>query len=326
MPPPIPPVDYFSSEDAPLLSEYPHLHPRSDFHHDSHHGDFDVAVFPETPLLPSISEAHDDDFSDFVQTSLSEIPPNPKSKDQETSSIEPKLSELPSLEYIAHVAVVILVQLLIPIPFMLPMAINFAKRALKVLLPGFMIGLLANSVLAYTSSVPDPRPVGLKFFLAVAQFLPSPSTIPPALFAQAKIAVLGGIVVGAIMAHVLNFVILGHTLCRLVRDLDPEPSAMRRTMDASKTFQVAQRVGLDLLTAVCMMPAGLAARNWCGAIFGVSSSPLPIDTQYSVICGVAGVVGVHGLRLAWHASVTRSRPQDEGLSERQKELLGLKIL
>ena len=263
MPHPIPPVNYFSSEDAPLLSDYPRQHSSLDVHYDSHATDFDVAVFPETPLLPDVTDTHDDNFSDFVSSPTSEFPPTQYHKGHGDASTVAELSDTTTLEYIQHVAIIIIVQLFIPIPFMIPMGINFAKRALRVLLLGSAAGFVGHSLFNIALALPTARLLDMTFLPIFRQHLPSAFTFLPAFLGQMKIAILGGVVVGAIMAHVLNIFILGHTICRLARGLDADPTAMRRAMDSSKSFQLGKRFVLDTLTAIFMVPAGVAAQGWC---------------------------------------------------------------
>lgn len=322
-------MEYFSAEDVPLLSEYPQNH----HHLDVHHGDFDVAAFPDTPLLPDVTEVHDDDFSDFVQSPTSEIPPSRKIADGDIDASEKKLSELLTVEYIQHVAIIILVQLLIPIPFMVPMSINFVKRALRVFLPGFAIGLVGHGIVNFLFALPSARPLSPDSFHHISQHLPASSAFLPALFTQLKIAALGGIVVGAVMAHVLNFFILGHTVCRLARGLEPEPTAMRRAMDASKTFQRAQRVVLDLITALAVFPAGIAARQWLFSLWGGSPSAVGIAVWHSEVIGVAGVAAIQLMLLArrrWSSSQPQGgtggvhvRTKRTPVSDRRKALVSL---
>lgn len=251
-------MDYFSSEDMPLLGDflsraigdtkgYPRLH------HGQSEGRFEVADFPETPLLP---ECSDDEFSDFVESPGSEVPPVLDTETPSLDSSEAKLTDLPTAEYIQHVAIIVLVQLLIPIPFMLPMGINFARRAIKVFLPGFVLGIAGHTLFHLFIRLADVAPIHH------LQSLADPHLVLSAFYAQLKIGIVGGFVVGAILSHVLNFCILAHTICRLVRGLEPQPKAMRRAMDSSRVFQFLQRLFLDLITGAAMFPVGAAVRDW----------------------------------------------------------------
>ncbi|KAI0689113.1 hypothetical protein BC835DRAFT_1308495 [Cytidiella melzeri] len=282
-------MDIMSSEDMPLLGDflsrtiggdlkkYPRLH------HGQSESQFEVGDFPETPLLPDCS---DDDFSDFVDSPGSEAPPSLYSEEQSQEDSEIKLSDLSLAEYIQHIAIIVLVQLLIPIPFMLPMGFNFAKRAVKVFVPGFALAIMGHSLVHLLN-----KPTGMAPFQHLHNSLADPTVILSALYAQLKIGILGGFVVGAVTSHVLNFCILAHTICRLVRGLEPQPKAMRRAMDASKTFQFLQRFMLDLVTGVAMLPAGAAVRDWFyGGQFGVSG--LPMDSWHAAATGVVGTVVV----------------------------------
>ncbi|KIP09282.1 hypothetical protein PHLGIDRAFT_339567 [Phlebiopsis gigantea 11061_1 CR5-6] len=292
MPHPIPPIEYFSSEDAPLLSEYPqnaHL----DVYHYPHNGDFDVATFPETPLLPEAAHGHDDDFSDFVQSPTSELPPKLKGKAEPITSSTRKPTDMYTLSYIRHVAIILLVQLLIPIPFMIPLGINFMKRSVKVFIPGFAVGLVGHSLMNLMFALPSARPLDPSSTHRLPHHLSDSTDVVSTLWAQLKITMLGGAVVGAFMANVINFALLGHIIYSLVRKVEPDPSAMRRAMDASMAYQRAQPVLLDLLTALAMAPAGLAARH---RLFG---TPLVNKSSawHLTLVGVVGVMAVHGLRL-----------------------------
>ncbi|THH01704.1 hypothetical protein EW026_g1037 [Hermanssonia centrifuga] len=264
-------MDYFSSEDAPLLNEF--------------HRDFEVAIFPETPLLPA---CEDDDFSDFVQSPTSEVPPESKSKATAKDISTVPFSELPMLDYIQEVAVVLIVQFIIPIPFMLPMGIAFTKRALKLFFVGFAVGLAGHASIQFMHAIPSARPFDSSSLLHLSHSLPDSKFFVPAFFTQLKICALGGFAVGAGMSHVLNLVILGHTICRLCRGLEPEPTAMRRSMDSSKTFRCGQRIILDLLTGMCMMPMGLLLRNWYYGLWAAKPADLAIDAWHSALVGVVG--------------------------------------
>jgi hypothetical protein len=298
MPHPLPPVEHFSSEDALLLNEYPQLHSQLDVHPDQ--SDFEVTAFPKMPPLSNIGDVDDGEFSDFVQSLKSEIQSTSSCKHQQDSATM-NLSDLPTLEYIAHVAVIILVQLFIPIPFMIPMAINFAKRALKILLPGFAVRLLGQSIANLVLALAYTRPFDQTSFHHLAQHLPSSSVFLPVLYGEVKMAALGGLIVGAVMAHVLNLIILGHTFCRLFRGLEPDSIAIRRAVDSSKTFQVARQIVLDLLTALFMIPAGLTARSWCSARLGLTIAHPPTDGLYTVGVGILGIFGRHVFQLVRHA-------------------------
>jgi len=291
--PATPAMDYFSSEDAPLLGDfirrtigdskhYPHLH------HGHSESRFDVADFPDTPLLP---ECSDDEFSDFVESPGSEGPPsldgNADAEDASAPASEVKLADLPTLEYVQHVTIIVLVQLVIPIPFMLPMGLNFAKRAFKLLLPGFALAVLGHS-LAYIAQ----KPTNTAMYDHLRYTLVDPTVSIPALYAHLKISIIGGLVVGAIMSHVLNLCILLHTVCRLSRGLEPQPTAMRRAMDASKAFQFLQRLVLDLVTGIAMLPAGTAMRDWFYGVQGMGVSGLPTDGWHAAATGILGVLAV----------------------------------
>lgn len=323
MPHPIPPLEYFSSEDAPLLSDYPetvHL----DVHHSHHGADFEVATFPATPLLPDVTGVHDDDFSDFVQSPTSETPPKLRGTQEDKMLSETKLTDMFALEYIQHIAIIILVQLFIPIPFMVPMGINFVKRALKVFLPGFAIGLLGHAFVNLLCALPNAKLLEPPSVHHLAKHLPDASIFLPTLFSQLKVVMLGDVVVGAVMAHVLNFFILGYTICRLIRRLEPDPTVMRRAMDSSKIYQRAQPVMLDLITAVFMIPAGQAARARLFAFWGPSPSNTDIITWHSALVGVMGVAAVHILRLArrwWSSASIPGSEQAEKLSGKRKDLI-----
>ncbi|KAI0340526.1 hypothetical protein BDW22DRAFT_379833 [Trametopsis cervina] len=288
--PATPAMDYFSSEDMPLLGDFlrRNMSDQKRFAH-LHHGHtdhFDVAEFPDTPMLPDCS---DDEFSDFIESPGSEVPPTMDAQDQTEvqHASEGTLRDLPTAEYIQHVAIIVLVQLLIPIPFMLPMGLNFTKRALKVFLPGFALSILGHSLIHILN-----QPTDVPLLSHVHNSIADPSFILSALYAQLKIGILGGFVVGAVMSHVLNFCILAHTVCRLVRGLEPQPTAMRRAMDASKMFQFLQTLALDLVTGAAMLSAGAAARDWFyGAQFGVSG--LPTDKWHAAAIGIIGTLAVH---------------------------------
>ncbi len=283
-------MDYFSSEDAPLLGDFLSRAMSGDskglprLHHGQNESHFEIGEFPETPLLQDCS---DDEFSDFVESPGSEVPPTLESNEaQAEESSEAKLKDLPIAEYIQHVAIIVLVQLLIPIPFMLPMGYNFAKRSLKVFLPGFAIGIIGHSLIHLLNKPADVVP-----FDHLHNSLVGPAVFLPALYAQLKIGILGGFVVGAVMSHVLNLCILGHTLCRLSRGLEPQPKAMRHAMDASRVFRFFQRFVLDLISGVAMLPVGAAVRDWFyGKQFGVTG--LPVDNWHAAAIGVVGTLAV----------------------------------
>ena len=323
MPHPLPPVEYFSSEDAPLLCDYPQLHA----HLDTHHGDFEVANFPKTPVLPQVIRTHDDSFPELVSSSTSEVPPAQKAKEvEEEVPVDKPLAELPTLEYILNVTVILFVQLFIPIPSMFPMGLNFARRAVLILLPGFAIGLLGHSAVNLARALPNAGPLGPGSLHHLARHLRTPSLSTPALLAHLKIAVLGGALVGAVLAHVLNLFILGHTVCRLARGLEPDPVATRASMDASRAFQRAKRVLLDLATALSMVPAGLAAQRWGCAVLGFPPPAADIAAWHTVAVALAGVGVLHAITLvhfclAWRdVSGTRSAGKQGAMAERRKEL------
>ncbi|KAI0086307.1 hypothetical protein BDY19DRAFT_353905 [Irpex rosettiformis] len=301
--PPTPAMNYFSSEDAPLLGDFLNRTMSGDtkglprLHHGHVETHFDVGEFPDTPLLQDCS---DDEFSDFVESPGSEVPPTLETTESSAEEIpDAKLKDLPTSEYIQHVAIIILVQLLIPIPFMLPMGCNFTKRSLKVFLPGFALGILGHALIRFLN-----KPTEIAPFDHLHDSLANPAVFLPALYAQFKVAILGGFVTGAVMSHVLNLCILGHTLCRLSRGLEPQPKAMRRAMDASKVFQFLQRFVLDLVTGVAMLPVGAAVRDWFyGKQFGVAG--LPGDSWHSAATGVLGTIAVQ-LYLATHPSTVQA--------------------
>lgn len=315
LPAPLNPIEFYTSEDAPLLSDTDLVHPHFYLHNDEHlhmdqHSDFEVAPFPTTPMLPSIEEARDDDFSDFVESPASEVPPEVKIKSTEQDVSSRDLADLFSLEWIQHVAIIIAVQLLIPIPFMVPMGINFMKRALKVFAPGFVVGLVGHTIYNAAHATPTEQHSPLHLL----QSLPAPSSFIPAFFTQLKVGALGGIVIGAIIAHVLNLVILGHTICRLVRRLEPEPSLMRRAMDSSKTFQRTRRVVLDLITGLGMMPAGVVGRRVCYGIVGKTVVPVDINLWHAAATGLVGAIAVQLFILTRHTlpSAGLNTPRSKG--------------
>ena len=316
MPHPIPPIEYFSSEDAPLLSDYPH-NVHLDVYHYPHNGDFDVATFPETPILPEATHAHDDDFSDFVQSPTSELPPKLKGKEERLVSPTSRLTDMYTLSYIRHVAIILLVQLLIPIPFMIPLGINFMKRSVKVFLPGFAVGLVGHSIVNLMFALPHTRPLDPSSTHHLPHQLPDSSDVVSVLWSQLKVTMLGGAVVGAIMANLINFALLGHIVYSLARRVEPDPAAMRRAMDASMAYQRAQPVLLDLLTALAMAPAGLAARH---RLFG---TPLVNKSSawHLTLVGVVGVAAVHGLRLARRG---RASSTAEGASVQTTDSIGMR--
>lgn len=276
-------MEYFSSEDAPLLGDFirktigdPHRF--SHLHHEQ--SNFIVANFPDTPTLLDCS---DDEFSDFVESPASEVPPDYKPPAESRDSASQKLADLPTLEYIQHVAIILIIQLLIPVPFMLPMGINFIKRSLKVFLPGFVLGIIGHVLfLPFDKSAE---------FSTLHHSLVDPSTVFRALFAQVKIGIIGGFLVGAVMSHVLNMCILIHTICRLARGLEPQPTAMRRTMDSSRIFQAIRGFVLDLIAGIAMLPAGCSLRpSYCDRL---TRSGLVMDYRHSIMIGILGTTAVH---------------------------------
>ena len=297
-------MDYFSSEDAPLLGDFLSRAMSGDakglprLHHNHADNQFEIGDFPETPLLQDCS---DDDFSDFVESPGSEVPPTLQSTEESVEdSTGTKLRDLPTAEYLQHVAIIVLVQLLIPIPFMLPMGYNFAKRSLKVFLPGFVLGALGHSLFHLLTKPSDIAP-----FDHLQDSLANPALFFSTLYAQLKIGILGGFVTGAIMSHVLNLCILGHTLCRLSRGLEPQPTAMRRAMDTSKVFRFLQRFVLDMITGIAMLPFGAAVRDWFyGKQFGVIG--LPEDGWHAAAIGILGTLAVQ-LYLATRPAIAQTR-------------------
>ena len=140
---------------------------------------------------------------------------------------------------------------------MIPMSINFTKRAVKLFFLGSIIGIAGHTALNIAHAIPTAQPVSPSSFAHVYRQLPSLETLIPALWMQFKLVALGGLVIGAATAHVLNVFILGHTICRLSRGLEPEPVAMRRAMDSSRGFRFVQRVALDHAQA-----AGIGVREF----------------------------------------------------------------
>ena len=92
--------------------------------------------------------------------------------------------------------------------------------------------------------------------------------------------------------HILNIFIIGHTICRLSRGLEPDPSTMRRAMDSSKTFRFIQRLTLDVTTGVFAIPVGLAVRSWWCGLWGFAATELPISSWHAAMVGGAGVLAV----------------------------------
>lgn len=294
-------MDYFSSEDAPLLGDFVRRsisdpHRFSHIHHEP--PQFEVADFPDTPLLQDYS---DDEFSDFIESPASEVPPNHKVVEEDSSTA--KLADLPTLEYIQHVAIIIVVQLLIPIPFMIPMGFNFAKRSLKVFLPGFALGTLAHTLILLFSKAPETT-----YYDHFHHTPVDPSIFIPALFEQIKLGIIGGFLTGAVMSHVLNFAILTHTIGRLARGLDPEPTAMRRAMDSSKTFQGLRNLILDLLAGMAMLPAGCSARrSFCQSLINAG---LLAGPKHSIMIGILGTAAIRLYQWHFRTPTARSFPTD----------------
>ncbi|KAF7791297.1 hypothetical protein EIP86_002311 [Pleurotus ostreatoroseus] len=311
-------MDYFTCEDVPLLDDFHkdvgevHHIEIIDVHKDLH-GHFVVDDFPDTPLLTPA--ASDDDFSDFIASPVSEEPPTLKAKIAAAEALAETAAaeagpEILSMEYLQHAAIIVLVQLLIPIPFMLPMGFNFTKRALKVFGVGFAVGLVGHVLMNVLQTLPSVRLSDPSTLLLLTEKIPSLDTVLPAFLAQFKMTAIGGFAVGAVMAYVLNFFILGHTICRLARGLEPEPSAMRRAMDASKTFQTIQRFTLDLVTGVSMMPMGLVVRSWWFRLLGLTAAQSVIPYWHAALLGVTGTLAVQLLRMRVRGDTARADTQD----------------
>ncbi|KAJ3555133.1 hypothetical protein NM688_g2745 [Phlebia brevispora] len=289
-------MDYFTCENSPLLSDC--SKDTGEFHHieiiDVHKdvlGNFEVAEFPETPLLTPASS--DEEFSEFIQSPTSEEPPALKAKvaANKTTAEQITVESTPplySMEYPQHVAIILFVQILIPIPFMLPMGFSFAKHALKLFVTGFAVGIVGHGLFNALQTIPLVGPFGPRPVAHLAQSAFSIDGILPLFFIQLKLSAMGGAAVGALMAHVLNFFFIGHSVCRLARGLDPEPSAMR-AMGSSPTFQRLQQLSLDLATGIFMMPTGLVLRGWWLNLWGSLATPVAIPRWHAALLGATAV-------------------------------------
>ncbi|GJE86987.1 hypothetical protein PsYK624_030700 [Phanerochaete sordida] len=287
MPHPLPPLQCSSWGEPPLLSDCPALYAYTG------HYDFEVRAIPKTPVLPEVKpvtgyklvhNGSDSAVSASVDTEGEVF------EEDEAEADDTPLTELPLSAYLPRAAILLLVQALILLPMILPMGRERARRAIQLVVIGWAVHVAAAFIHAWQDVTPPSQlALGLRL-----PGVPSPISVTPVL-APLCIAAVGGAIVGAAFALAINALVVAHTAYSLARRREPDATLLLASLQSS--HKRAKRALLDVVIAFTMVPAGLAAQRWTGAV------PPTLDAaDWKVVkIAVSGAVALHFAGLAWAA-------------------------